>query len=148
MTPVTTVRRGTGAALVLLVVSFGLSWHLVPLPAHAVGPGATEGDGGRMVLVLDSSGSMKEQSSGGETKIAAAKKALNQVIGSLPEDQSVGLRVYSAKVFSRGDPGACTDSQLVVPVASGNRDQLRSAVSSYRPYGETPIGYALSLIHI
>ena len=143
MTPVTTVRRGTGAALVLLVVSFGLSWHLVPLPAHAVGPGATEGDGGRMVLVLDSSGSMKEQSSGGETKIAAAKKALNQVIGSLPEDQSVGLRVYGAKVFSRGDPGACTDSQLVVPVASGNRDQLRSAVSSYRPYGETPIGYAL-----
>ena len=68
MTPVTTLRRSGGAALVLLVVSFGLSWHLVPLSAHAVGPGAAEGDGGRMVLVLDSSGSMKEQSSGGETR--------------------------------------------------------------------------------
>jgi len=97
-----------------------------------------------MVLVLDSSGSMKERATGGEAKIAAAKKALNQVIGSLPEDQAVGLRVYGAKVFAHDDPGACTDSQLVVPVETGNRDQLRSAVSRYKPYGETPIGYALA----
>jgi len=143
MTPSTALRRTAGAALVLLVVSFTLTWQLVPVPVQALGPVAAEGDGGRMVLVLNSSGSMQEQSAGGETKIAAAKKALNQVIGSLPPDQSVGLRVYGAKVFSRDQPGACTDSQLVVPVGSDNRDQLRSAVSSYRPYGETPIGYAL-----
>lgn len=134
-------RRAATAALVLLVTAFGLAW---PTTARAVTPGSSEEAGsGRMVLVLDSSGSMKERAAGGETKIAAAKKALNQVIGSLPEDQSVGLRVYGAKVFSRDQPGACTDSQLVVPVDTGNRDQLRSAVSSYRPYGETPIGHAL-----
>ena len=86
---------------------------------------------------------MKERAAAGETKIAAAKKALNRVIGSLPDDQSVGLRVYGAKVFSRDQPGACTDSQLVVPVDTSNRDKLRSAVASYRPYGETPIGHAL-----
>ncbi|MGI8902043.1 MAG: vWA domain-containing protein [Nocardioides sp.] len=143
MPSATTLRRVAGAALVLLVVSFGLFWRLMPVPAQAVVPGAAEGDGGRLVLVLDSSGSMQERSSGGQTKIAAAKQALNRVIGSLPDDQAVGLRVYGAEVFSRGEPGACTDSQLVVPVGSGNRDQLRSAVSSYRPFGETPIGYAL-----
>lgn len=96
-----------------------------------------------MVLVLDSSGSMKERASGGETKIAAAKKALDRVIGSLPADRAVGLRVYGAEVFSRNDPGACQDSQLVVPVESGNRQQLRQAIRGYKPYGETPIGYAL-----
>jgi len=143
MTPVTTRRVVAGATLALLVLSFVLSWHLVPLPAHALLPGAAEGDGGRIVLVLDSSGSMKEPSASEETKIAAAKKALNQVIDSLPDDQEVGLRVYGAQVFSRDQPGACTDSQLVVPVDSGNRNQLISAVASYRPYGETPIGYAL-----
>lgn len=145
-TPATTTRRSAGAALrgtvaatlVLLVTGFGLAWHLVPAQATEEDAGAS-----RMVLVLDSSGSMKERAAGGETKIAAAKKALNQVIGSLPEEQSVGLRVYGAKVFSRNQPGACTDSQLVVPVGTDNRDRLRKAVSSYKPYGETPIGHAL-----
>jgi hypothetical protein len=34
------VRRAAGAALVLLVTAFGLTWHLVP--AQAVAPGASE----------------------------------------------------------------------------------------------------------
>jgi Ca-activated chloride channel homolog len=94
--PATTTRRpalrGTVAAtLVLLVTGFGLAWHLVPAQASEEDAGSS-----RMVLVLDSSGSMKERAAGGETKIAAAKKALNQVIGSLPEEQAVGLRVFGA----------------------------------------------------
>jgi Ca-activated chloride channel homolog len=145
MSPVSTLRRTAGAALVLLVVAFGLTWQAGSASATASAgvPAASDGDSGRMMLVLDSSGSMKERAAGGETKIAAAKKALGEVIGSLPPDQSVGLRVYGAKVFSKTDPGACTDSQLVVPVGTDNRGQLRSAVTKYRPYGETPIGYAL-----
>ncbi len=130
------LRRTLTSAVALLFV--------VSLPVWNAAPATADGDDtGRMVLVLDSSGSMKERTAGGEPKIDAAKKALNQVIGSLPEKQSVGLRVYGAEVFSRSDPGACTDSQLVVPVETDNRDNLRSAVARYKPYGETPIGYAL-----
>ncbi len=128
-------RRGTGLVLVLLVVAYLVAWNVPTARA--------DGDAGRLVLVLDSSGSMAEPASGGGTKIAAAKSALGRVVGSLPADQPVGLRVYGATVFSRGDAGACTDSQLVVPVETGNRADLRSAIRSYRPYGETPIGYAL-----
>ena len=98
---------------------------------------------GRMMLVMDSSGSMKEKLPGGDTKIKAAKSALNTVIDGLPEQQSVGLRVYGAKVFSRNDKGACTDSQKVVDIGTGNRPQLKRAVAAYKPYGETPIGHAL-----
>ncbi len=127
-------RRRLGTVLVLLVTGYLLVWNLPP---------ATADDPGRMVLVLDSSGSMAERAPSGETKIAAAKKALTQVVRSLPEDQPVGLRVYGAQVFSRSDAGACTDSQLVVPVETGNRAQLRTAIGSYRPFGETPIGFAL-----
>lgn len=145
MSPVSTLRRSAGSALVLLVVAFGLTWQAGSASASGSAgvPTTSDGGSGRMMLVLDSSGSMKERAAGGETKIAAAKKALGEVIGSLPADQSVGLRVYGAKVFSKTDPGACTDSQLVVPVGTDNRSQLRSAVTKYRPYGETPIGYAL-----
>ncbi len=95
-----------------------------------------------MVLVLDSSGSMKERS-GSSTKIEAAKDALRQVVEQLPDDAAVGVRVFGAKVFDRSRPGACTDSQNVVPVGPVDRDALTSAVADYEPYGETPIGHAL-----
>jgi Ca-activated chloride channel homolog len=138
-------RRGTRpltgvlGLLICGVASGALSGALTGAPAaHADGA-----DPGKLVLVLDSSGSMKEPAGGAETKIAAARTALRSVVADLPDDQPVGLRVYGARVFDRSDAGACTDSQLEVPVATDNRQQLLSAVGSYKPYGETPIGYAL-----
>ncbi len=100
-------------------------------------------DAGRLMLVLDSSGSMAEPAGGGQSKIEAAKTALHEVIGGLDSDQQVGLRVYGATVFARSDRGACTDSQQVVPPGTDNADALDAAVDRYEPYGETPIGYAL-----
>jgi len=97
----------------------------------------------RMVLVLDSSGSMAEKTSDGTKRIDAAKDALRRVIAKLPDDQEVGLRVYGAKVFDRKDSGACTDSQLIVEPGVDNRDDLTASLKGYKPYGETPIGYAL-----
>jgi Ca-activated chloride channel family protein len=122
----------TTTAMILLVL------------AGATAARADEGsDAGRMMLVLDSSGSMKEKSAGGDTKIAAAKEALDAVIDDLPADQPVGLRVYGAKVFSRSDKGACTDTQRVVDLGTDNRESLKTQVKKYKPYGETPIGNAL-----
>ena len=96
----------------------------------------------KLVLVLDSSGSMAERV-GGDTKISIAKSALRTVISRLPAEARVGLRVYGATVENRGDKGACTDSQLVVPIGTGNRQALREEIKKYRPYGETPISYSL-----
>jgi Ca-activated chloride channel family protein len=98
---------------------------------------------GRMILVLDSSGSMAEPAGGGRTKMQAAKGALDTVVDHLPDPAYVGLRVYGATVFSKGRPGACADSQLVVPPGTDNRAELRRAIARFRPYGETPIAYAL-----
>ncbi|WP_114561387.1 vWA domain-containing protein [Desertihabitans aurantiacus] len=112
----------------------------------AVGPQAAADEqtsSGRMMLVLDASGSMAEEAAGGTTKIEAARESLRAVTDALPEDQPVGLRVFGAEVFSADDPGACTDSQQVVAPGTGNRDELREAVEAYEPYGETPTGFAL-----
>ena len=49
------------------------------------------------------------------------------VVDGLPDEARVGLRVYGAEVFERTDPGACTDSQLVVPIGTDNRPELRDA---------------------
>ncbi|SDR99652.1 vWA domain-containing protein [Microlunatus soli] len=105
----------------------------------------TRADGiNKLMLVMDSSGSMKESLPGGSSKISAARSALNTVISGLPGTQQVGLRVYGAKVFDKADKGACTDSQRVVDLDTDNRSELRTAVGRYRPYGETPTGYALA----
>lgn len=117
-----------------------LSLTVVPT-ANAQDSTTTTTDG-KLLLLLDSSGSMKE-SAGGQTKIAAAKAALEDVLNRLPDDSQVGVRVFGAKVFSAKDAGACTDTQNVVPVGTLDRDAITKAVAGYKPYGETPIGNAL-----
>ena len=131
------------AALALLALGTALG----VTPSHAtdgsVTASDTDSDYARMILVLDSSGSMAEPAGGGATKIEAARQALGTVVDGLPDEAYVGLRVYGATVFSRDQKGACTDSQLVVDPATDNRDELRTALAQYEPYGETPIGFAL-----
>ena len=104
---------------------------------------AEEAERGTLLMVLDSSGSMKEPDASGSTKIAAAKQALTTVVDKLPEAAPVGLRVYGATVFEKSDPGACTDSQLVVPIGPADKPALKQAIGRYKPYGETPIAYSL-----
>ena len=130
------IATGLAGVLTLAVAGTGVA------PAAASEEQA-QGTYGRMILVLDSSGSMKEPAGGGSTKIQAAKQALDTVIDDLPESADVGMRVFGAKVFGRKQKGACEDTQLVVEPGTGNRDDLRSAVSGYKPYGETPIPVAL-----
>ncbi len=120
-------------------VFLGVMWTVlgVVVPAGAAEPGPA-----KLVLVLDSSGSMRQRVDG-QAKIDLAKQALRRVVDRLPDDAPVGLRVYGATVEDRGEPGACTDSQLAVGIGTDNRTALASAITRYRPYGETPIAYAL-----
>lgn len=128
-------------AVRLLAAAVALAAGALCVPPVSAADAETEA--GRMLLVLDSSGSMKEPAAGGATKIGAAKQALGRVVDGLPDDAQVGLRVFGAEVFSRDEPGACTDSQLVVRPGTDNREELRDAVAAYQPYGETPIAHAL-----
>lgn len=126
---------------------------LILIAAALIGPFATAAPAqqttatdqpSRLMLVLDASGSMAEATPGGQTRIDAAREALNGLVAELPEDQEVGLRVYGAEVFSHADGGACTDSQLIVDPATQNRTELADAIDAYEPYGETPTGFALA----
>lgn len=129
--------------LALVIALVALTLPVPPAVLAAGGDDVGSPGTGKLILLLDSSGSMKEAAGGGRTKITAAKKALDTVVSKLPPQASVGLRVFGAKVFSRTDKGACTDSQLVVAPGTDNRSKLTSAIRTYKPYGETPIPYAL-----
>lgn len=141
------------AGIAALLLAAGIAANGATLTPAVAAPSGTavatevaaQGDPeyGRLMLVLDSSGSMKEAAGGGGTKIQAAKTALQAVVDELPDEAEVGLRVFGSEVFSRNDPGACEDTELVVEPGADNRDDLRGAIDDYEPYGETPIPVAL-----
>lgn len=133
-------RRTAGAAALTLLTGTALTATLGMTAGSAHADPMSDAPA-RTVLVLDASGSMGEATPSGPTRIEAARSAVTDVVDGLPDDAEVGLRVYGATIDSGA--GACEDSQLVVPVGTGNRDDLRSAVEAYEPLGETPIAYAL-----
>jgi hypothetical protein len=103
--------------------------------------GASQLDGPENILIiLDASYSMKERLPSGETKIAAAKRVILEVLRKIPPEKRVGLRVYghSANPFS-----SCRDSKLLVPIGGNNRTLIGSSLLGIRPNGNTPITYAI-----
>lgn len=127
----------------LLAVALVAMTTLVAVPATAA-EGEDDKPVGRLMLVLDSSGSMSELTGDGRTRIDAAKDALRAVVNQLPDEQPVGMRVFGATQPTRaGAELYCSDSQNVAPVATDNRDDLSAAIDAYEPYGETPIAFAL-----
>src|SRR5688500_15983274 len=126
-----------------------MSRHLAPalalllLLAPGVGMPAMAQDGAREVnveLILDASGSMA-QTIGGETRMAIAKRVLDDVIAAIPERDgvNVGFRIYG----HRGDNSAagkavsCRSSELLVPIDGVDKDALEDAVDQARATGWT-----------
>lgn len=97
--------------------------------------------GGAVVLVLDGSGSMKEASGDGRSRMEAAQDGLGKVVEALPDDAKVGLRVYGSTISDGA--GSCEDSTLLVPVAQVDKPALTAGIEKLTPLGNTPIAYAL-----
>lgn len=96
-----------------------------------------------MELILDASGSMFNRLADGRYRITAAKEALGELVRALPSaDLNVGLRVYGSKLQSEA-PGACRDSELVVPIPDVDRYLLLQRVRDTQARGKTPIAYSL-----
>jgi Mg-chelatase subunit ChlD len=95
----------------------------------------------RVELVLDASGSMKRKI-GDKMMMDVAKSVLDDVVGRLPDGAQVALRVYGAKI-SEKRPGACEDSQLVVPFGPLDRKRMKATIKAVKPLGTTPIAFSI-----
>jgi hypothetical protein len=145
-----TTRTGTRptrpvAMAVLLVLGVAGLTVLGPPYARAQEPPETEVN---VELVMDSSGSMADQTDTGEPRIDAAKRVLGQVIEAIPVDRpglNVGFRVFGHQGDNSetGRPESCQSSELTVPIDGVNPDALREQVANYSPVGWTPIGLSL-----
>ena len=90
-----------------------------------------------MMFILDASGSMWGKI-GAETKIEAARRVMKEAIPALPEEVKVGLTAYG-----HNRKGDCNDIEVLVPVGSGDRNDLLTKVEAIKPKGKTPIAGSL-----
>jgi Ca-activated chloride channel family protein len=101
----------------------------------------------RIQLVLDLSGSMQQNDAGGMTRLAAAKKAVGNIVDAAPAGVSMGVRVYGATYPGQDKTLGCQDTQAVVPIGPMDTPQAKSAakqaVAGLDAKGFTPIGVAL-----
>jgi Ca-activated chloride channel family protein len=121
------------------------------LPALALGglPGAAAGQTAApastpVMVVLDASSSMKRADAPGP-RIDAAKRAIADLVGALPDGARVGLTAFGTSTGpTRADRAeGCKDVRTLVPVGPLDRAGFTGVVGGIRASGFTPIGAAL-----
>ncbi len=120
------MRKGAGTFVAVL----GLLMMLLPGQAAA---------GTNLLYILDASNSMWGQA-GGQSKIATAKRVMEQSLATLADSVTPGLMLYGHR--RRND---CSDVELVAPLGTASRGQLTTLIQKISPKGKTPIARALEM---
>ncbi|MBN2492536.1 MAG: VWA domain-containing protein [Planctomycetes bacterium] len=99
------------------------------------------GLGGSVLFILDASGSMGANL-GQETRFAAARRVVLEVLGASGAGMEVALRVYGHR-YTALKPEADQDSELVVGFGAPDRPELAAALAKLRFRGKTPLTHSL-----
>ncbi len=134
---ITRKRLATGACALLAALAVGL----FPTGAAADEPAAKESP--KVELVLDVSGSMRARDIDGQSRMAAAKQAFNEVLDAVPEEVQLGIRTLGADYPGQDRETGCKDTRQLYPVGPLDRTEAKTAVATLAPTGWTPIGPAL-----
>ncbi|MEU3217250.1 VWA domain-containing protein [Streptomyces sp. NPDC006971] len=97
----------------------------------------------KVELVLDVSGSMRTRDIDGQSRMAAAKQAFNEVLDAVPEQVELGIRTLGANYPGDDRKVGCKDTRQLYPVGPLDRTDAKTAVATLAPTGWTPIGPAL-----
>ncbi|WP_406858947.1 VWA domain-containing protein [Streptomyces sp. HUAS MG47] len=132
-------KRRWAARVCILLAALGAG--LVPVGAVADEPAAKEAP--KVELVLDVSGSMRARDIDGQSRMAAAKQAFNEVLDAVPEEVRLGIRTLGADYPGDDRKRGCKDTRQLYPVGPLDRTEAKTAVATLAPTGWTPIGPAL-----
>lgn len=100
----------------------------IAAPAHAQN---------NILFIFDASGSMKV-AAGSESRMAVAKKAMNQALKEVPAGVRLGLLMYGHR-----RAGDCKDIELVSPIGADDGATINAKIQAVDAKGETPIAEAL-----
>ncbi|MDV9170729.1 VWA domain-containing protein [Streptomyces sp. W16] len=135
---ITRQRLAAGICALLATLTAGVAF-----PAGAVADETDSTASPKVELVLDVSGSMRAKDIDGESRMAAAKQAFNEVLDATPEEVQLGIRTLGANYPGNDRKTGCKDTAQLYPVGTLNRTEAKTAVATLTPTGWTPIGPAL-----
>ncbi|MEV7678539.1 MULTISPECIES: VWA domain-containing protein [unclassified Streptomyces] len=133
------ISRRSAAAVCGLVATLAVG--LFPPAAAADEP--TGKPAPKVDLVLDVSGSMRARDIDGQSRMAAAKQAFNEVLDAVPQEVELGIRTLGADYPGKDTKVGCKDTRQLYPVGPLDRTEAKTAVATLVPTGWTPIGPAL-----
>src|SRR4051794_35760607 len=119
------------------MIGLALPALLCPAPlAHAAGS---------VALILDASGSMNARLPEGIARIEAAKSAVAELVGKLPDDTRLALWAYGHQ--SPTPKHDCHDTERMVgfDAVRGNKDAVLARTRAIKAQGYTPITYVIKL---
>jgi Mg-chelatase subunit ChlD len=100
-----------------------------------------------LAIILDCSGSMKELTTGRETKMVAAKRVVSDLVNKIPEGLNVTFVLYGHEVFGGAeDPRNCQAVKVARPLSpldASGKAELTQLISRLQPIGSTPIALSL-----
>ncbi|MFE4331752.1 VWA domain-containing protein [Streptomyces sp. NPDC056831] len=131
-------RLTVGVGILLATLTAGLGSAL-PAAADETPTKASP----KVELVLDVSGSMRTRDIDGQSRMAAAKQAFNEVLDAVPEQVELGIRTLGANYPGNDRKVGCKDTKQLYPVGPLDRTEAKTAVATLAPTGWTPIGPAL-----
>ncbi|AVZ77218.1 alpha-1-antitrypsin [Streptomyces lunaelactis] len=132
-------RKRLAAAVCGLLAALAVG--LPPAGAAADEPAAKASP--KVELVLDVSGSMRARDIDGQTRMAAAKQAFNEVLDAVPSEVQLGIRTLGADYAGDDRKLGCKDTRQLYPVGPLDRTEAKTAVATLAATGWTPIGPAL-----
>ncbi|MET9730819.1 VWA domain-containing protein [Streptomyces sp. NPDC006458] len=134
---ITRKRLATGVCVLFAALAAGIA-----VPTGAVAD-ETTALAPKVNLVLDVSGSMRARDIDGQSRMAAAKQAFNEVLDATPEEVLLGIRTLGANYPGDDQKTGCKDTAQLYPVGPLDRTEAKTAVATLTPTGWTPIGPAL-----
>ena len=107
---------------------------------RAQAPAAAPAEPLPMLLIFDASGSMNQRM-GGETRLAAAKRVVADLLAGFPEGMRLGLTLYGHRRARD-----CSDIENVQPIGAIDRQglfRMATRIGGLTARGETPIARTL-----
>jgi outer membrane protein OmpA-like peptidoglycan-associated protein len=99
----------------------------------AFGTQEDSSDKPKLMLILDSSGSMRQTDGYGNLKIDIAKNVVSDVLDKIPENTTnVSLMVYDG-----------CQTKMLVPPSNTDLELVKSRAMTINPYGDTPIAKSI-----
>ncbi len=86
---------------------------------------------------------MRARDIDGQSRMAAAKQAFNEVLDAVPQEVELGIRTLGANYPGKDTAVGCKDTRQLYPVGPLDRTEAKTAVATLVPTGWTPIGPAL-----